>query len=269
MDASPQPKERTMELERRREGSVEILTLNRPEQRNSLSPQLLEQLSAAFKECKVDDEVRVVILTAAGDKAFCAGMDLKAFAAAQSGEGPVREAGDMSGFQEFGRGEFPKPVIGAVNATAVAGGFELLMNCDLVVTSDAAKFGIPEAKRGLFAAGGGCTLPARIPLTIALELGMTGDFIDADRALALGLVNRVVPAADVLETALALAARISENGPLGVAMTKKLMRTVAEKGVQAAREVAAKEHDTVFKSEDALEGSRAFAEKRAPQWKGR
>jgi enoyl-CoA hydratase len=258
-----------VELERRREGSVEILTLNRPEQRNSLSPELLEQLSTAFCECKADDDIRVVILTAAGDKAFCAGMDLKAFAAAQSGEGPAREAGDTSDFTEFSQGGFPKPVIGAVNATAVAGGFELLMNCDLVVTSDAAKFGIPEVKRGLFAAGGGYTLPARIPLAVALELGMTGDFIDADRALALGLVNRVVPAADILSTALDLAARISENGPLGVALTKKLMRTVVKHGVAAAQELSAKEIDSVFKSEDALEGSRAFAEKRTPHWKGR
>jgi enoyl-CoA hydratase len=256
-------------LERSREGSVEILKLNRPEQRNSLSPELLEALSTAFTEIRSDDEARVVIVTAAGDKAFCAGMDLKEFAAAQASGAPPRDPALMAGFTEFSRGIFPKPVIGAVNATAVAGGFELLMNCDLVVTTDQAKFGIPEAKRGLFAAGGGFTLPSRIPLAVALELGLTGDFIDADRAYQLGLVNRVVSSADVLSTALELAAKISENGPLGVALTKKLMRTVNEQGVAAARELAAKEHESVFKSEDALEGSRAFAEKRTPQWKGR
>ncbi|MGX7679125.1 enoyl-CoA hydratase-related protein [Jatrophihabitans sp. DSM 45814] len=258
-----------MDLERRREGSVEILTLNRPEQRNALNPEMLEQLSTAFAEAKVDDGVRVVILTAAGDKAFCAGMDLKAFAAAQSSGAPPRDPAAMAGFTEFSRGAFGKPVIAAVNATAVAGGFELVMNCDLVVTADQAKFGIPEVKRGLYAAGGGYLLPARIPLAVALELGLTGDFIDAERALQLGLVNRVVPAADVLKTALELAARISENGPLGVLATKKLMRATYAKGVEAAQAVAAEEHDAVFKSEDALEGARAFGEKRTPQWKGR
>jgi enoyl-CoA hydratase len=258
-----------MDLERRREGSVEILTLNRPERRNSLSPELLEALSKAFTEIKVDDGVRVVILTGAGDKAFCAGMDLKAFAASQATDAPPRDPSLMAGFQEFSHGTFPKPIIAAVNATAVAGGFELVMNCDLVVSSDEAKFGIPEVKRGLFPAGGGFTLPARIPLAIALELGLTGDFIDAVKAERLGLVNRVVPAADVVTAALELAARISENGPLGVILTKKLMRTVAEHGVDAARQQATEGHASVFKSEDALEGARAFAEKRTPNWKGR
>jgi enoyl-CoA hydratase len=256
-------------LERSREGSVEILKLNRPEQRNALSPELLEALSAALGEIKADDSVRVVIVTAAGDKAFCAGMDLKGFAEAQASGAPPRDPAKMANYQEFGQGLFPKPVIAAVNATAVAGGFELVMNCDLVVTSDQAKFGIPEVKRGLFPAGGGFTLPARIPLAVALELGLTGDFIDAEHALRLGLVNRVVPAGDVVKTALELAARISENGPLGVALTKKLMRTVAEHGVDAARAQAIEGHASVFQSEDALEGSRAFGEKRAPQWKGR
>jgi enoyl-CoA hydratase len=226
-------------------------------------------LSQAFAEMKVDDGVRCVILTGAGDKAFCAGMDLKAFAAARSVDSPPRDPALTAGFREFSRGIFPKPVIAAVNATAVAGGFELVMNCDLVVSSDQAKFGIPEVKRGLYPAGGGFTLPARIPLAIALELGLTGDLIDAGKAERLGLINRVVPAADVLGTALGLAARISENGPLGVILTKKLMRTAAEHGVDAARREAAEGHASVFGSEDALEGSSAFAEKRTPKWTGR
>jgi enoyl-CoA hydratase len=210
-----------------------------------------------------------VILTAAGDKAFCAGMDLKEFAAAQASGAPPRDPKAMADFSDFSQGRYIKPIIAAVNATAVAGGFELVLNCDLVVTSDQAKFGIPEVKRGLFAAGGGFTLPARIPLAVALELGLTGDTIDAEHAQRLGLVNRVVPAGDVIKTALELAARISENGPLGVALTKKLMRTVAEHGVDAARAQASENHESVFKSEDALEGSTAFAQKRAPVWKGR
>ncbi len=262
-------KKTPMILERRTEGSVQILMLNRPEQRNALSPELIEALSSALAEAKADDATRAVILTAAGDKAFCAGMDLKAFAAAQVSGAPARDPAATAEFGEFAKGNFPKPVIAAVNATAVAGGFELMLNCDLVVTSDRAKFGIPEVKRGLYAAGGGYALPARIPLAVALELGLTGDLIDAERALDLGLVNRVVPADAVVSTALDLAARISANGPLGVALTKKLMRTVTRQGMAAAALLAADSHETVFRSHDALEGSRAFAEKRAPQWTGR
>lgn len=256
-------------LQTRTEGSVEILTLNRPDQRNALSPELMEALSAALGAAKANDSTRVVILTAAGDKAFCAGMDLKSFAAAQANGAVQRDPAATADFIEFSRGGFPKPIIAAVNATALAGGFELVLNCDLVVAADHAKFGIPEVKRGLYAAGGGYALPARIPLAVALELGLTGDPIDAERALALGLINRVVPAADVVPTALELAQRIVGNGPLGVAVTKKLMRTTMTDGVAAAQEVASQHHESVFKSQDAMEGARAFAEKRPPQWTGK
>ncbi|WP_236791958.1 enoyl-CoA hydratase-related protein [Amycolatopsis sp. GM8] len=255
-----------MDLLRRREGSVEVFTLNRPDQRNALSPELMADLSIAFRECLDDDAVRAIVLTGAGDRAFCAGMDLKAFAARSQGAGP---AADTTHFTMFSQGRYPKPIIGAANATAVAGGWELLLNCDIVVTSDKAKFGLPEVKRGLYAAGGGTTLPGRIPLGIALELGLTGDLIDAARAYELGLVNRVVPAEEVLDAALEVAKRIGENGPLGVLATKKLMRVAFTDGVAAARSAQESEHAKVFQSEDAIEGARAFAEKREPQWKGR
>ncbi|WP_328974830.1 enoyl-CoA hydratase-related protein [Streptomyces canus] len=255
-----------MDLLRRREGSAAVITLNRPDQRNALSPGLIAELSRALRDCLDDDAVRAVVLTGAGSRAFCAGMDLKAFASGSDSSGPES---DNTHFTMFTRGEYPKPVIGAANATAVAGGFELLLNCDIVVASDKARFGIPEVKRGLFAAGGGTTLPGRIPLAIALELGLTGDLIDAERACALGLVNCVVPAGDVVGTALEFARRIGENGPLGVLATKKLMRVALTEGVAAARAAQEAETSKVFKSEDALEGARAFAEKRAPQWKGR
>ncbi|HVW42059.1 MAG TPA: enoyl-CoA hydratase-related protein [Amycolatopsis sp.] len=255
-----------MDLLRRREGYVEVLTLNRPEQRNALSPELMGELSTAFRECLDDTDVRAIVLTGAGDRAFCAGMDLKAFAARSENSAP---APDNTHFMMFSRGQYPKPIIGAANATAVAGGFELLLNCDIVVTSDKAKFGLPEVKRGLFAAGGGTTLPGRIPLGIALELGLTGDLVDAARAYELGLVNRVVAAEDVVETALEVAKRVGENGPLGVLATKKLMRVAFTDGVAASRAAQEAEHAKVFESEDALEGARAFAEKREPQWKGR
>lgn len=254
-----------MDLLRRREGGVEILTLNRPDQRNALSPELMGDLSTAFGEALDSDDVRAIVLTGAGDRAFCAGMDLKAFAARNDHDAP---APDTTYFTMFVQGSYPKPIIGAANATAVAGGFELLMNCDIVVASDQAKFGIPEAKRGLFAAGGGTTLPARIPLGVALELGLTGDLIDAERAYQLGLVSRVVPADTVIDVALDIAARISANGPLGVLATKKLMRITYNEGVAASRKAQEAEQAVVFASTDAMEGARAFAEKRTPQWTG-
>jgi enoyl-CoA hydratase/carnithine racemase len=171
-------------------GAVRILRLNRPEARNSLSPELIAELGAALDAAVADDGVRAVILTGTGDRAFCAGMDLRAFAEGRTARGAGGGRDPMGAFGKFIRDSIPKPIIGAAQATAVAGGFELLMACDLIVASSAAQFGIPEAKRGLFAAGGGVFLSARIPLALALELGMTGDLINAQRALELGLINR-------------------------------------------------------------------------------
>ena len=249
-------------------GAVRILRLNRPEARNALSPELIGELGVSLDAAVADDGVRAVVLTGTGDRAFCAGMDLRAFA-----EGRTRHAsggGDpMAAFGRFIRDSIPKPIIGAAQATAVAGGFELLMACDLIVASSSAQFGIPEAKRGLFAAGGGVFLSARIPLALALELGMTGDLIDAQRALALGLINQVVAPERVLDEALALAERITANGPLGVAATKELMRLAASGTLKEAAERQALLQPRVFGSEDAKEGALAFVERRAPNWKGR
>jgi enoyl-CoA hydratase/carnithine racemase len=159
-----------------------------------------------------------------------------------------------------------KPVIAAVNGAALAGGFEVMMSCDLVVAVSHSKFGIPEVKRGLFAAGGGTRLPTRIPLTVALEMGMTGDPISPERALHLGLINQVVPADELHSATAALAARITANGPLAVRATKKLMHMeIPEANTKALGEATAQ----VFASEDAREGATAFAQKRAPEWKGR
>ncbi|MET0656979.1 MAG: enoyl-CoA hydratase-related protein [Steroidobacteraceae bacterium] len=254
-----------MSLLRRREGNVEILTLNRPEQRNALNREVIGLLGQAFTETENDPAIRSVILTGAGDKAFCAGMDLKEFA--QSQGAPQQPTPEY--FMRFIEGRLVKPLIAAVNATALAGGFELMLNCDLVIASERALFGIPEAKRGLFAAGGGMFLPARIAPAIAFELGLTGDPIDAARAYQLGLVNRVVPADQVVPVALQLAQRIAENGPLGVAATKLLMSTCLSKGMEAARALMPQLMENVFKSEDAIEGSRAFAAKRQPRWQGK
>lgn len=235
-----------------------VLTINRPNAANSLNPEVGQGLVDAFDDAEGDPEVRSVIVTGAGDKIFSAGMDLKAFVAGE----------DMA---PVGRGisrlvSFSKPVIAAVNGMALAGGFEVMMKCDLIVAADHAVFGIPEVTRGLVAAGGGTRLPRRIPLQIALELGLTGQPMSAERAYHFGLVNRVVPADQMMATALDLAAVIGRNGPLAVAATKKLMlEEMGEDTAQRVREVTAH----VFASEDAKEGAVAFAEKRDPVWKGR
>lgn len=252
-------------LLRHRLDGVEVLTLNRPAQRNALDPALMRALSQALSEIERADQVRAVVLAASGGKAFCAGMDLKAFAGV---DGALEMAGTET-FQAFVAGRFPKPVVAAVQGAAVAGGFELVLACDLVVASTQARFGLPEVRHGLFPAGTGVLLPARIPLAIALELGLTGEAIDAARAAQLGLVNRLVAPAEVEAVAQALAQTVAANSPLGTAATLRLMRDCAEHGAAAARARIPAAMAAVFQSLDAKEGARAFAEKRPPQWLGK
>jgi enoyl-CoA hydratase len=254
------------ELVRERRGKVLVARLNRPEARNALNVALIEGIGMAMQEAEADAEIRAVVITGTGDRAFCAGMDLRAFASGE--QASPSDAGSIDGFRRLIDGELTVPVIGAANATAVAGGFELLLGCDIIVASSQAKFGLPEVKRGLIPAGSGTLLGTRIPLAIALEMTLTGDSIDADRAYQLGLANAVVAPDEVLSTALAYAERVAANGPLGLAATKELVRlsvTDAARGAERLREL----QPLVFDSADAREGATAFVEKRMPVWQGR
>jgi enoyl-CoA hydratase len=253
-------------VERERRGRVEILTINRPEARNAINGDVSVEMSAALDELEHDAECAVVVLTGAGEKAFSAGMDLKAFA---SGEGGAIMGG-TGGFGGITQRQFPKPIIAAVNGAALAGGCEIMLSCDLVVAAEHATFGIPEAKRGLVAGAGGLIrLPKRLPMAIALELALTGDPIDATRALQLGLINRVVPAAALMDEALSLAAVIAENAPLAVRWSKHVMVRAAGVSEEEGWKLNAEAVGVVFSSSDAMEGPVAFAEKRKPNWQGK
>ncbi len=254
------------EVLRERRGHVEILTINRPEARNAINGAVSRAMSSAMDELADDDGCWVVILTGSGDKAFCAGMDLKAFSSGESKD----IMGASGGFGGLTQRDFAKPMIAAVNGSALAGGLEIMLSCDLVVAADHALFGIPEAKRGLIAGAGGLLrLPKRLPLAVAYELAMTGDPIDAARAYALGLVNQVVPGDAVLAGALALADRIAANAPLAVRYSKSVMQQAGELPESEGWKVNQAAVDVVFTSEDAREGPIAFAEKREPQWQGK
>jgi enoyl-CoA hydratase len=251
------------EVLRERRGHVEILTINRPEARNAINRATAIALGDALDACESEDDVWVVVLTGAGDKAFSAGMDLKAFAA---GEFPITD----KGFGGITQRDFPKPLIAAANGSALAGGFEILISCDMVVAADHAKFGIPEAARGLIAGGGGLIrLPKRIPLAVAYEMALTADPIDATRAYELGLVNRVVPGDQVLDEALALAERIAKNAPLAVRTSKDVMKRSRELSEEECWNLNTEAFGLIGRSADALEGAVAFAEKREPKWQGK
>jgi len=250
-------------LRTERDGTTLIITIDRPKARNSVNTAVAEGIAAALDELDDDDALVAGILTGAGGF-FSAGMDLKAFL---RGERP--HVGDR-GFAGITQRPPSKPLIAAVEGPALAGGCELVLSCDLVVASEEATFGIPEVKRGLAAAAGGLMrLPARIPRTVAMELALTGDPMSAADAHRWGLVNHLTPAGGALEGARALAARIGANGPLAVRASKQV---IVESPDWSAEDMWRRQGEIlgpVLNSEDAREGAAAFAEKRAPEWKGR
>ncbi len=241
---------------------VLIVTINRPEAKNALNKAAAEGIAAAMDRLDADETLRVGILTGAGGT-FCSGMDLKGFL---RGERPFVEGRGFGGITEKGP---VKPLIAAVEGYALAGGMELMISCDLVVANRDARFGIPEAKRGLAAAAGGLVkLPEMIPPKIAMELALTGNFIDAQRAYELGLINRVTDG-PALDAALELAKAITANGPISVRVSKQVINESRGWSMDERWTRQAELMPQIFISEDAREGSLAFAEKRAPNWKGR
>ncbi|MCR5978396.1 enoyl-CoA hydratase [Gordonia jinghuaiqii] len=248
------------------------MTINRPDARNAINGAVNAAIGDAIERADKDPDVRVVILTGAGDRSFCAGADLKAIAAGEEIV-PVDGVRAAWGFAGYVSHHISKPTIAAVNGVALGGGTELVLASDIAIASESAVFGLPEVKRGIIAGAGGVfRLPKQIPPKIAYELMFTGEPVDATTALRLGLINRVVPHDQVLGEALVTARLIASNAPLAVQASKRVAQHIVDGDVwyeQDSWTLSASERAAVRASEDAKEGPRAFAEKRAPVWSGR
>lgn len=261
-----------------RQGGVAIVTIDRPEARNAMSPEVAVLLDRYFGEADEDDAVRAVVLTGAGDKSFCAGADLARLIPLISGNREAEDEWDravLAGDGTISRANLEgeavgKPVIAALNGHALGGGLELAMNADLRVAAEGIRLGLPEVKRALYPGGGGVVNLARlIPATRALELSLTGDAFDVEEALRWGLVTRVVPREQLLDCALELATTIAVNGPLAVRAILQVAKRTNGLPIAEAMRVSREVGTPVFRTEDAAEGARAFIEKRPAEFKGR
>jgi enoyl-CoA hydratase len=248
----------TTEVRTERIGSTLLITIDRPQARNAVNAAVAAGLAAALDELESDRTLRAGVLTGA-ENTFSAGMDLKAALKGESPEIPGR------GFGGLTEAELSKPLIAAVEGFAMGGGFELALGCDLIVAGEDSRFGLPEVKRGLIAAGGGVIrLPKRIPHHLAMEFLLTGEPVTGRRAGELGLVNRVTPNGDAAAVALQLAEKLAENAPLALAAVKKIVRGSEAEAFAVQREETKK----LMQSADVREGMTAFAERRAPKWTG-
>lgn len=249
---------------------VLVVTLNRPEARNAVDLDVCVGVGEAVEQADADPEIRALVLTGAGEQAFCAGADLKAIA---RGERILPEGKEHWSFAGFVNHFTSKPTIAAVNGNALGGGTELALACDLVVAVETANFGLPEVKRGLVAgAGGAFRINRQLPPRIGLELLLTGRPMPAEEALRWGLINRIVPAGEALPAALDLAGEIAANAPLAVQVSKRIAYGVTDAdrdGEQGFWALNNRLMGVILASEDAKEGPTAFAEKRAPVWKAR
>lgn len=265
-----------------KKGHVAFITINRPERRNALNFEAFGELANAWLDFRDDPGLWVAIITGAGDKAFCAGGDLKEFihdVTQDIQSGSAQRAADTGG------GKYPpnaaliavlreveiyKPIIAAVNGYCLAGGMELLQGTDIRIASENARFGISEPRRGLFPGGGSTVkLPRQIPLVYAMEVLLTAEPIDARKALQFGIVNEVVPHAELMSTAVRYAELICKNGPVAVRKVKESVLRGLQLPVSEALALESRFAQEVFSTEDAMEGIRSFQEKREPVWKGR
>jgi len=251
-----------------RRGAVLIVTMNRPEVRNALSGPMMALMRQAWDQVDTDPSIRVCVLTGAGG-AFCAGADLKAMTSAHPGDQFRSGDVDLSVIEPLLKGRrLTKPLIAAVEGPAVAAGTEILQACDIRVAGASARFGVSEARWGLFPLGGSAVrLPRQVPYTVAAELLLTGRHITADEALSIGLIGHVVPDGQALTTALEIAEAIAANGPVAVRAILRVIRETEGMPENEAFALEATVGMAVFASEDAKEGPRAFAEKRRPEFR--
>lgn len=250
---------------------IATIRINRPETRNSLDMAHFRDLARAWEAFRDDADAWVAVITGVGQD-FCTGADLKKFIPELTGDLPQPGGWNKEDAIHAVLHRFPvyKPIVAAINGTCVAGGFEMLSSTDIRVAVPTARFAVMEPKRGLFAGGGSTVrLPRQMSYPLAMELLLTADMVDADRALAMGLINRVVPPERLMDTAYDYAERIAANAPLAVFATKQSAVEGLALNLESAYENETRHSDRIFETQDAKEGPRAFAEKRPPRWQGR